>query len=228
MNSYLSTCYKELTPGSTLLDVGCLGFDQYAHCESIKPKAFSHYGIDYCRPEHVPEGVHFDQVDLNKEALPYPDDFFDFVLAKHIIEHLRDPITFFSELIRVTKPGGKVYIEAPSERSLLLPQMPFQHDKFFSLSFFDDPTHMSRPWPPQALYRLSMLFGCTPLIAKHLISWKHRLLFPFVSLFALITRNGKLLERNVWQTVGWASFLLVQKPESLSGMPEFNYYIPDR
>jgi len=224
----LEECYKCLPDNSRILDVGCLGFEQMHFGQKLRPNSFSYFGVDYCKPKEIPLNFEFKQADLNKENIPFLDDQFDLVVAKHIIEHLKDPIAMVGELFRVCKPGGFLYIEAPSERSLLMPGMFFSHDKFFSLSFFDDPTHFSRPWTPQSLYRLTKLYSCDPLKVDYQYSLKHRLCFPFVFLFCLLTKNGKLLERSIWQTIGWASYLIAKKPEHLIGKPEFNYYIPER
>lgn len=43
--------------------------------------------------------------------LPFKDKSFDFIIARHILEHLPDPKPFFKELERVSKAG---YIETPS------------------------------------------------------------------------------------------------------------------
>lgn len=228
MKKTLESCYENLAKGSHILDVGCLGFEQMRMGEKIRPGVLKYAGVDYCTPDSIPEGYTFKKADLNHELLPFEDDQFDLVVAKHIIEHIRDPIAFFGECLRVCKPGGLFYLEAPSERSLLLPQMPFQHDRFYSLSFFDDPTHLSRPWSPQSLYRLTKLYACEPLKCDYLYSKKHRICFPLVLLYSLLTRNGGLLERSVWQTIGWASGLLASKPLTVQGRPEFNYYIPPR
>lgn len=45
------------------------------------------------------------------EDLPFVDDAFDFVIARHVLEHLNRPYKFVSELKRVSKGG---YIETPS------------------------------------------------------------------------------------------------------------------
>lgn len=46
------------------------------------------------------------------EALPFPDDKFDFVYCSHVLEHVRDPVKACRELLRVGKRG---YIETPSK-----------------------------------------------------------------------------------------------------------------
>ena len=228
MKDVLQSAYKKLPVGAKILDVGCLGFAQMNLGEKIRPSELNHYGVDYCEPPNIPSNFSFKKVDLNQDSLPFEDDLFDLVVASHIIEHLKDPISFFGDCLRVCKPGGLLYLEAPSERSLFLPQMPFQHDRFFSLSFYDDPTHLSRPWTPQSLYRLTKLYSCDPLKHGHIYSIKHRICFPLLLLYSLITKNGKLLYHTVWQTVGWACGLLATKPPHIKGKPPFNYYVPDR
>jgi SAM-dependent methyltransferase len=41
--------------------------------------------------------------------LPFKDDEFDGVLCKEVLEHVRNPIMSAAELVRVTKPGGKIF-----------------------------------------------------------------------------------------------------------------------
>lgn len=50
--------------------------------------------------------------DVNK--LPFKDKAFDFVIARHVLEHLPEPENFLRELERVAKAG---YIETPSSIS---------------------------------------------------------------------------------------------------------------
>lgn len=224
----LNNCYKSLKDSSVILDVGCFGFQVYKSCQ-LYNKNLYHYGVDYCTPDEssIPDGFVFKNADLNKDQLPFDDNFFDLIVASHIIEHLNDPISFFSELVRVCKPGGKIYIEAPSERSLWMPGNPFDHEMFYSTSYFDDPTHTHRVWTPQSFYRLSKYFACEIQSTGRIVSWKIRLIFPILLILALITRNGKLLQKVIWGTIGWASFIVVKKPQGMQGKPFFNYYIPN-
>jgi SAM-dependent methyltransferase len=211
----------------SVLDVGCWGFQQMKIANHLGLTGLKHFGVDWGKPEGVPAGMVYKQADLDKESIPFPDDSFDFVIASHVIEHLGDQIAFFGECVRVCKPGGLLYFEAPSERSLWLPGNPFNHDDFYTVSFWDDPTHSRRPWTPQAFHRLTLYFSCQPIKTGHLFSWIHRILFPGTLLVCLLTRN-KLLETCVWQAVGWAAYLIARKPASVSGKPAFRYYIPKR
>jgi SAM-dependent methyltransferase len=216
-----------IPPEGSVLDVGCWGCHQVRIAEHLGLTRLKHYGVDYTEIEEAPEGFQFRKADLNRGTLPFPDDMFDFVVARHVIEHVERPVEFFGECVRVCKPGALLYFEAPSERSLWLPGMPYRHDQFYSLSFFDDPTHCSRPWTPQSLYRLSCYYSCEPIRTDYLFSWIHRLLFPATLLVCLLTRH-RFLELCVWQSLGWASYLMVRKPVNSSGKPTFRYYIPGR
>ena len=43
-------------------------------------------------------------------ALPLPDDVADLVFSSNVLEHVRDPARFIDEAVRVTRPGGQVYL----------------------------------------------------------------------------------------------------------------------
>jgi len=207
--------------------VGCLNYTVYKRCN--KKGNISHFGVDYVDPtENLPENYKFSKVDLNKNGMPYSDDLFDLIVANHVIEHLTDPIRFFGECLRVLKPGGRLYLSAPSEKSIKRSGMSFDLDSFYSLSFYDDPTHQQRPWPPGAFHRLSKYFSAIPQQVGYISSLKAKLAFPFLYPLAKIMKNGKLLERLIWNATGWSSFAVIKKPEDVRGSMNFQYYIPER
>lgn len=224
----LDNLFLGLDPTASILDVGCLNFCQYYTSQRLKLAKHKHSGVDYALPsEGIPPGYVFKNADLNITRIPFEDDSFDLVVASHIIEHIAKPVDFFGDCIRVCKPGGLVYIEAPSERSLLLPGMPFDHHKFLSTSFFDDPTHTFRPWSPQAFYRLTKYFHCEPIKTEYYYSLKVRLLFPMLIAYAALTRDSRRFQNWCWRAFGWACFIIIRKPKDIKGMPSFNYFIPD-
>jgi SAM-dependent methyltransferase len=223
----LMILYPELSPSGSVLDLGCLGFRQVGEAAQAGRPSMRHSGVDYVDTAgDLPPGFVFKKVDLAREPIPFEDDAFDLVVGSHIIEHLPNPVDFFGECVRVCKPNGRIYIETPSERSLWLPGMPFGHDLFFSLSFYDDPTHTMRPWTPQSLHRLTRYWGCEPVMTGRITSWKHQLGFPLVMPWALLTRNAALLEKSCRYGLGWSSFLIARKPENAHGRQPFNYYLP--
>jgi SAM-dependent methyltransferase len=228
MSAVLEALYRRLAVDARVLDVGCFGFRQVALAHRLGLDGLQHAGVDFNAYSDVPAEFEFRRADLSREPLPFEDDAFDLVVASHVIEHLPRGGEFIGECLRVCRPGGAVYVEAPSERALLLPGMPFDHEKFYSLSFFDDPTHVGRPWSPQSLYRLARYYGCEPEAAGYLISRRARLLFPFTLLWSLIARRPELLQQSCWSALGWASQAVIRKPASMRGMPTFQYYIPAR
>jgi SAM-dependent methyltransferase len=226
--SYTDALLQRIAPEGSVLDIGCIGFRPVQQARALGLTSQRHFGVDYVDPPEgtLPEGFQFRRVDLNQERLPYQEDSFDLVIASHVMEHLAAPLPFFREAVRVLKPGGLLYVETPSERSLMLPGMFFKLDEFHSLSFFDDPTHCFRPWSPQSLQRLTRYYGCEPAMVGYRTSWRAKLLFPAKVVVALLRRDATMFESAVWQAIGWASFLILRKPTTLRGEPPFNYYIP--
>lgn len=228
MRKPLNDLVKSLPDGAAVLDVGCLGFRVVGVAESLGRADLTHSGADFVRePVGVPEDFEYRLADLNAEPLPFNDDAFDLVVASHVIEHVKDPIGLIADCVRVLRPGGRLYVEAPSERSMLMPGFPFHHEQFRSLSFFDDPTHQARPWTPQSFYRLISYLGCECEAARHAISWPMRLASPIVIPLAWLFRRDALLEGAVWLTIGWASYAIARKPLELSGAPSFDYFYPE-
>lgn len=48
------------------------------------------------------------------EALPYADGTFDFIYSTTVIEHVDDVDACLSEMARVLRPGGMIYLDAPN------------------------------------------------------------------------------------------------------------------
>jgi 2-polyprenyl-3-methyl-5-hydroxy-6-metoxy-1,4-benzoquinol methylase len=57
------------------------------------------------------------RVDLN-QPLPYPSEYFDFVVCVEAIEHLHDPWLTIMELKRILKRNGKLVITTPNILSI--------------------------------------------------------------------------------------------------------------
>jgi 2-polyprenyl-3-methyl-5-hydroxy-6-metoxy-1,4-benzoquinol methylase len=51
------------------------------------------------------------------EDMPFPDACFDATLCVNVLEHVRDHAETVSELVRVTRPGGLIYLDGPNRWS---------------------------------------------------------------------------------------------------------------
>ncbi|WP_281184618.1 class I SAM-dependent methyltransferase [Trichlorobacter lovleyi] len=78
-------------------------------CFSIKSHA-----CDYHADRFNVHDVEMLDVNLNKDPLPYPDNFFDVVTCSEVVEHLNDYRKLLSEIYRVTKKNGLVVITTPN------------------------------------------------------------------------------------------------------------------
>jgi SAM-dependent methyltransferase len=48
------------------------------------------------------------------EQLPFADHTFDFVFSNEVIEHVADDAIYAAEMVRVTKPGGRILLFCPN------------------------------------------------------------------------------------------------------------------
>jgi phosphatidylethanolamine/phosphatidyl-N-methylethanolamine N-methyltransferase len=53
---------------------------------------------------------HIRVLEMNALALDFPDNFFDYVMAFHVVTVVPDPVAMINEAKRVCKPGGKIVI----------------------------------------------------------------------------------------------------------------------
>lgn len=55
--------------------------------------------------------------DLNKTPWPFEDNSYDEIAAIHLVEHLKDLISFMDECWRILAPGGALYLITPEAGS---------------------------------------------------------------------------------------------------------------
>ncbi|MBZ6076255.1 class I SAM-dependent methyltransferase [Microvirga puerhi] len=84
------------------------------------------------------------------EAIPFPDEHFDFVYSSNVLEHVQSPQKVISESLRVLKPGGLLLFVVPNYGSwweghygiLWLPHMPAWMAKLYVRMFGRDPDYI--------------------------------------------------------------------------------------
>jgi ubiquinone/menaquinone biosynthesis C-methylase UbiE len=101
---------QTLPAGATILDVGCgTGFN----VRRLGDRGFTISGIEpspAMRREAIATNPGVSIIDADIEAIPLPDASFDAVLAIEVVRYLRDPSRAFAELVRVTRPGGLIFV----------------------------------------------------------------------------------------------------------------------
>lgn len=110
-----------LAPGMKALDAGCgPGVITAVMAEVVGPQG-SVLGVEL-HPQRLEEArahcaplpqCSFLQADIRRTGLA--SDTFDYVWCQFVLEYLRDPQVALAELIRVTRPGGRVVISEVDE-----------------------------------------------------------------------------------------------------------------
>tara|TARA_X000000950_G_scaffold289458_2_gene413720 strand:+ start:5551 stop:6216 length:666 start_codon:yes stop_codon:yes gene_type:complete len=85
-------------------------------------------------------GLDINDLNFCNDKIDFKDNRFDFVICLAVIEHIKDPSLFLSEILRILKPNGIFYLTTPNWH-------------YSADIFFDDPTH-EKPYTPESLKHL--------------------------------------------------------------------------
>ncbi len=113
---YVKTITAFLRSG-TLLDIGC---GKGSLPQMLAKRGIRGIGFDY-NVGVLPKGS-FDSlyyVGGNAESLPFGDQAFGAVSLNHVLEHFPDPPRLLSNLRRILKPGGLLFICVPNHAGLI-------------------------------------------------------------------------------------------------------------
>ena len=81
--------------------------------KSLKGEVKRVIGVDIDKA--VLENENLDQaMVVEKDTLPFSDNYFDLVWADFVMEHVEDPIGFLKEVNRVLKPGASFFFRTPN------------------------------------------------------------------------------------------------------------------
>ena len=157
------------------------------------------------------------------EALPYAHSSFDIVMSCVGVMFAPHHQRSADELVRVCRPGGTIFVETPSDRSVRW-SFPWAQHLHLILSYWDDPTHVGRPFTPQALYRMSIYWSCIPLATRYDQRLIDIVLLPLLLLRSLITRDVDSGIAAWWRATGWCCYGVFTKRSDVSGKPPMNYF----
>ncbi|MFN3701619.1 MAG: class I SAM-dependent methyltransferase [Alphaproteobacteria bacterium] len=216
----LNQVLKNLDDESKILDFGCLSWTVYHESKKIN-KNFVHYACDIIEPSLIPADINFFTVDEGVERLDIEDDSFDLIVLSHVLEHVSAPVPLFEELVRICKPGGRIYVETPSDRSVSVKSDKCAQSHSF-YNFWDDPTHI-RPYSPAGLYRLAISFCMIPEEVKYIGNWLDVAVYPFYVLLSMVSNERFELTVAMWKRYKWACYMVARKPENKNGRIPYKY-----
>jgi SAM-dependent methyltransferase len=185
-----------------LLDVGC------GNHGATKAKRFfpdcEYWGIDRELYETDEKDLALTyrrfELDLDRDDLSsVPEQAFDVILASHVIEHLQNGIRVISALCGKLKPGGVIYIEFPSTRSLGLPSVPG------TLNFCDDPTHI-RIYDVKDVAN-ALLTNNVRIIRAGTRRWVDHMIKGAIRLPAYLATRSPRTAGALWDLLGFAEYV---------------------
>lgn len=152
------------------------------------------------------------QVDLNAPAAlqALPLAFYDLVVMSHVLEHLEHPADVLRGVHALIKPGGTLYVELPSARSLRLPcALNGWGPVRGCLNYRDDTTHLA---PPDIAALRAVLseagFRVSPLRYARLI--RKILFMPLISVVCLVVK-GFIPASVLWDATGFSVYMTARR-----------------
>jgi SAM-dependent methyltransferase len=193
----------------SLLDLGSSNGETLCHMSELRPDL--RFGsVDIAgRPPRTPKDTSFAQADLQSDSLPWPDGSFDAITCMHVVEHLRTLTNLWSEIARLLKRGGRVYIETPGLQSIATPSPPESLRGKITLNFYDDPTHIA-PVSIASLVSAARDAGLTVKRTGKSRNWLFAAAYPFLAIIPA-TRKRYVAKLH-W--LGWSVYLVAEKPRA--------------
>jgi SAM-dependent methyltransferase len=111
LTSYLFHTF-DMEKGQKFLEPGCGRGEFLAEFQNLGLEC---YGLDLSphAGSQCPTVEVKKEIDLENDKWPFPDNFFDVIYSKSLMEHLRNPDKYLVEARRVLKPGGKILCLIP-------------------------------------------------------------------------------------------------------------------
>lgn len=195
-----------------ILDIGCAN-GSYRVTKRWLPNC-QYYGLDITEQtltrEEREQLADFYLLDLDKDDLSrLPNGFFDIIVMSHVIEHLSNGLEALDRLCKKLAPGGHIYIEFPSVRSLNLPNA--RH----TLNFCDDPTHV-RVYDVREIANVLLNNRLRVVRGGRRREWVRMPLALATVPMQLLTyiREGHLDGAGLWDVLGFADYVYAVSREA--------------
>jgi len=154
--------------------------------------------VEIARAQAFTNGVEAKFEYYDGEHLPFDDGSFDATLSVSVLEHVTDPVNYLTELLRVVKSGGYLYLAFPNR---LWPQE--THTRLFFVSWL----------PLSWIDRMVQWFGRNPLADNNLhfyTYWSLKRMLKQIKIadrrWEIVAEEGvshNLLKNIVKKILGW-------------------------
>ncbi|HET6215393.1 MAG TPA: class I SAM-dependent methyltransferase [Acidobacteriaceae bacterium] len=186
-----------------ILDVGC-----GPHVMNTKAwfNVLEYHGVD----RHMWPGFEHLYANLDKlflidletpELAGVPDGHYDLIILSHVIEHLSNGLEVVELITRKLAPGGCLYIESPSKRTINLPSA------IGFMNFYDDPTHKRLYFDDEIIHILQKSY-LQVLYTGYRRTWARAILIPPLSivlnLFYFLPFKRRISSWGLWELLGIA------------------------
>jgi len=193
--------------GGHLLDLGSSDGETLRHFAELRPD-LNYFAVDIQSGlGEYPKGCDFKKLNVEQDKFPWSDGSMDAITCMHLVEHLKDLAPLFAEASRLLKAGGRIYVETPHPKSLVLQSAPGDMAGAFPMSFYDDATHV-RIVTTGILAQHAKASGMQVLCSGISRNWLFAAACPFLA-FARPSRRS-CTARLHW--IGWSAYFIAQKP----------------
>lgn len=102
-----------------VLDIGPCAMVFEELLDRDKRALFEYHTMDI-RPRETPRPDTIEHVhNANELGYPFQDGYFDLIIASDVIEHVKETDLFLSELKRIMKPDGQLFLTTPNYGSMV-------------------------------------------------------------------------------------------------------------
>lgn len=189
-----------IKPNSKVLEIGC------GRCDFLNEffkNGYECYGIDREIIENEDNsGLILKKVDISTNKFPFPDEYFDVVYHKSVIEHLYYTDNLMNESLRVLKKNGKLIILTPDWISQMK-------------NFYEDYTHV-KPFTVNAVNDLFNVYNLknikTELFYQLPCVWKYpflKVISKFLSIFLSVYLARKITKITKIKFFRWSVELMI-------------------